>query len=224
MSGAPDIESRSKRRDKRHQDIVETAAKLFAEAGYADCDMERVASALGIAKGTLYLYFAGKQELFFACVDWGMKQLQHVVRAGAESTDEPFEKIHHAIRAYLVFFEDHPQYVELLLQERAIFRDRVSSSYFDHRKTTRDYFRQLYTTLIADGRLRDDVPVERILDTIGALVYGTMFTNHFVGRSLTPDVQYETLMEAVFRGWLSDSERAKWRLCQTQCESNPTAG
>ena len=39
-----------------------------------------------------------------------------------------------------------------------------------------------------------------------------MFTNHFVGRSVSLDEQYESLLEIVFRGLLSDSERGRFRL------------
>lgn len=204
--------SRSQKRTERHQMIVETAATLFAELGYSDCEMERVASSLGIAKGTLYLYFPGKQELFFACVDWGMTRLNCALRAAMDKVEEPFEKIGQAFRAYLVFFEDHPQFVELLLQERAIFKDRKRATYFEHRDANRPFWRELYSGLIATKRLRNDFPLERLLDTIGNLLYGTMFTNHFVGRATTLDEQYRLLMETVFRGLLSESERQAWDL------------
>jgi len=187
--------------------MIETAAPLFAELGYTDCDMERVAAVAGIAKGTLYLYFPGKQELFFACVDWGMRQMQAAVRSAAESTPEPFEQIARAIRAYLLFFDEHPQYVELMIQERAIFKDRKQSTYFKQRDANRGPWRQLYVELIAAGRFRSDLTAERIVDTIGNLLYGTMFTNHFAGRSVSIDEQYTTLLEIVFRGILSESER-----------------
>src|SRR6266566_4689997 len=114
----------SDKRSQRRQAIVETAARLFAETGFTDCEMERVAADLGIAKGTLYLYFPGKQELFFACVDLGMQQMQAAVRTAAESTTDPLERMSRGIRAYLSFFEEHPHYVELLIQERANFKDR----------------------------------------------------------------------------------------------------
>src|SRR5580704_8694929 len=93
----------SDRRAQRRQAIVEAAARLFAQEGYAGCEMERVAAEAGIAKGTLYLYFPAKQELFFACVDWGMSWMQQTVRAAAESAaeSEPFDRIGRAIREYL---------------------------------------------------------------------------------------------------------------------------
>ena len=196
------------RRTQRRQEIVETAARLFADWGYAGCEMERVASELGIAKGTLYLYFPGKQELFFACVDWAMTQLQVAVRAAAnEGGDDPFAQISRAVRAYLVFFHEHPQFVELLIKERAIFRDRKRPTYYEHRDANRGYWRELYGELIRTGRLRGDLNVEVLLDTIGNLLYGTMFTNHFLGPSTTIDEQHRAMLDVIFRGILSDKER-----------------
>jgi len=200
------------RRALKRQAILEAAARLFAREGFAGCEMELVAAEAGIAKGTLYLYFPGKQELFFACVDWGMSWMQQTVRAAAESTADPMERIAVAIRAYLAFFEEHPEYVELVIQERAIFRDRKQPTYFEYRAANLGYWKDLYSQLIAAGRFRGDLPVERITDTIGSLLYGAMFTNHFVGRKVSLDEQKGALLQVIFRGLLSDSERERFNL------------
>ncbi|MBS0262659.1 MAG: TetR/AcrR family transcriptional regulator [Planctomycetes bacterium] len=209
----------SDRRVQKRQSIAECAARLFAQEGYANCEMERVAAEAGIAKGTLYLYFPGKQELFFACVDWGMSWMQQTVRAAAETVTDPLERILVAIRAYLVFFEEHPEYVELLIQERAIFRDRKKSTYFEYRAANIGYWQSLYQELIATGRLRSDLPVERITDTIGSSLYGAMFTNRFLGRSVSLDEQYSAYLEIMFRGLLSDADREHWKLPRGSAES-----
>jgi AcrR family transcriptional regulator len=197
--------STADRRAQRCQSIIETAARLFAREGYANCEMELVASELGVAKGTLYLYFKSKEELFYACVDHGMRQLQATVQAGADSRDKPFERISEAIRAYLKFFEEHPEQVELLIQERAFFRDRQQPTYFTHREASRARWREVWAKLITDGRIRDGLKVEQILDFVGNLVYGTMFTNHFLGRSSSE--QHATIMDIFYRGVWSDGER-----------------
>ena len=199
--------TRAEKRTERRQAMVETAAWLFAELGYDGCEMERVASDLKIAKGTLYLYFPGKQELFFACVDWGMSRMQLAVQSAAQSVDEPFERISRGIRAYLAFFEEHPHYVELLIQERAIFKDRKRPTYFEYRDANRGPWRKMYLELMAAGRLRNDLEVERLLDTIGSLLYGTMFTNHFIGRTVSLDEQHVSLLKIVFRGILGPAEQ-----------------
>lgn len=194
------------RRAERRQAIIATAAALFAREGYADCEMERVASELGVAKGTLYLYFKSKEELFYACVDYGMRELQAAVQAGAQQSDKPFERISQAILAYLTFFEQHPEQVELLMQERAFFRDRQQPTYFTHREASRERWRHVWAELLADGRIRSDLKVEQILDFVGNLVYGTMFTNHFLGRSAAE--QHASIMDIFFRGVWSDAERS----------------
>lgn len=53
-------------RDKavRRADILAAALEVFAAHGYAAARLDDVASAAGVAKGTLYLYFADKQALF----------------------------------------------------------------------------------------------------------------------------------------------------------------
>lgn len=197
----------ARRKADRRRAIVETAALLFAQHGYADCDMECVAAALRIAKGTLYLYFRGKQELFFACVDWGIGQMQRLVVQAADEQRPPLERIARAIGAYLQFFDQHPQYVELMIQERAIFRDRKKGTYFERRDEIRNHFRKIYAQLQHDGVLRDDLSVEQMLDTIGALVYGTMFFNYAAGRSATIEVQHRSVMKAIFGGLLTEAGR-----------------
>ena len=202
------------RRNLRRLSIIETAARLFAELGYNACEMERVAAEIGVAKGTVYLYFPGKQDLFFACVDLGMTQMQQVVLEAANQTADPFDRISLAIRAYLNFFDQHPQYVELIIQERAIFKDRKRPTYFEYRDANVGVWRELYRRLIASGHLRSDLPAELILDTVGYLLYGTMFANHFIGRAVTLDEQHRSMLEIVFRGILSERERHVVKICR----------
>jgi AcrR family transcriptional regulator len=204
----PEPDKADQRRQERRRQITEAAAQLFAELGYADCEMDRVAARLKVAKGTLYLYFKSKEELFYACVDQAMVELQAAVNAAAETVDDSLQKIRAAIRAYLEFFDAHPQYVELFIQERANFRDRQRPSYFKHRDANRGPWRELYRDLVEAGRLRNDLPVERLLDTIGNLMYGTMFTNRFAGRSISIDDQFDSLMKIIFRGILAEGGTA----------------
>src|SRR4051812_23928118 len=59
-------ETRRKRKspEARRSDIVSAALRLFAAKGFAATRLDDVAEAAGIAKGTIYLYFETKEELF----------------------------------------------------------------------------------------------------------------------------------------------------------------
>lgn len=200
------------RKAKRRYEIVKAATPLFAELGYATCEMDRVAGELGVAKGTLYLYFSGKQELFLACVDQGMQDLQTALEQVVVPDNDPFRRISQSIWRFLQFFDENPQHIELLIQERAIFRDRPQPTFFVYRDARRSRWREFYQKLIDSGRIRNDLAIDDLLDSIGNLLYGTMFTNYFVGRSVPLCQQYKAVLEFTFRGMLSESERKNLEL------------
>jgi len=56
-------------KDERKQQILKAAASLFAASGFEQISMAEVARSAGIAKGTVYLYFKTKEELFLALLD-----------------------------------------------------------------------------------------------------------------------------------------------------------
>jgi AcrR family transcriptional regulator len=59
---------RSRRKDARPGEIIAAALASFADRGYAATKLEDVAAAAGISKGTIYLYFPTKEDLFRAVV------------------------------------------------------------------------------------------------------------------------------------------------------------
>src|ERR1700757_4733588 len=58
----------TRRKDARPGEIVAAALASFAERGFAATRLEDVAAAAGISKGTIYLYFPTKEDLFRAVV------------------------------------------------------------------------------------------------------------------------------------------------------------
>ena len=58
----------TRRKDARPQELLAAALALFVERGYATTRLDDVAARAGVSKGTLYLYFASKEELFRAVV------------------------------------------------------------------------------------------------------------------------------------------------------------
>ena len=68
----------TRRKDARPEEIISAALELFVERGYAVTRLEDVAARAGISKGTLYLYFENKEDLFKAVVRGNMlPMLQH---------------------------------------------------------------------------------------------------------------------------------------------------
>jgi len=57
-----------RRKDERPAEIATAALQCFAERGFAACSLDMIAARAGVTKGTLYLYFPNKEELFKAVV------------------------------------------------------------------------------------------------------------------------------------------------------------
>lgn len=193
---------------RRREEIIDVATRLFARDGFAGTDLQDVADELGVGKGTLYRYFPSKGALFQGAVDHVMISMRRAIDSAIEAVEDPLEKIEVAIRRYLKFFHDHPENVELLIQERSEFRDRKKPTYFAHREANVARWHELYRGLIRDGRVRA-MPVERITDVLGDLIYGTMFTNYIAGRQRSLVSQGEGILDLAFNGLLTDRERER---------------
>jgi AcrR family transcriptional regulator len=195
-------------RTRRCEQILDAAARLFAERGYSAADTQALADQLRVGKGTLYRYFSNKQELFLAAADRVMRLLRQRVDDAVADIDDPLDRIAVAVRAYLDFFAAHPEFVELLIQERAHFKDRKRPTYFEHQDAGIERWRASFRALIAAGRVRG-VPVERITDVLSDLVYGTMFTNYFAGQRKPSEAQARDILDVVFNGILTRAERRR---------------
>lgn len=191
--------------ERRKAQIIKAATRLFARRGFQQTDLQDVADALKVGKGTLYRYFPSKRELFQGAVDSVMNGMRAAIDAATADAPDPLDRISLAIRAYLKFFHDHPEFVELLIQERAEFRDRPKPTYFEYREANVGRWQQIYRTLIGEGRMRD-IPVDRISDVIGDLIYGTMFTNYMAHRTKNLVEQADDLLDILYQGLLTQSE------------------
>lgn len=72
----------TKKPEERREEIVEAARVLFLHKGYDSTTMKDIMTHLGIAKGTIYHYFASKEELLEAVLDFmvaGMLNKMHIL-------------------------------------------------------------------------------------------------------------------------------------------------
>src|SRR4249919_800288 len=141
--------------ESRKEEILTEAARLFAERGYSETDTQLLAETIGVGKGTVYRYFPSKRQLFLAAADRVMRMMRERVDARMARIEDPLERITNGVHEFLEFFGEHPQFVELLIQERALFRDRTRPTFIEHREMNVDRWRAFYRDLISQGRVRD---------------------------------------------------------------------
>jgi AcrR family transcriptional regulator len=72
---------RQRRKETRPQELLDAALELFVEKGFAATRSEEVAHRAGVSKGTLYLYYPSKEELFKAVV---RQKLSNLIAEGQD--------------------------------------------------------------------------------------------------------------------------------------------
>jgi AcrR family transcriptional regulator len=82
-----------RRADDRPREICAAALAVFAEKGFAAAKLDEIARRAGVSKGTLYLYFKDKEELFRAVVRDNVSPNIDSVRSAILATELPFAQI-----------------------------------------------------------------------------------------------------------------------------------
>ena len=79
-----------RRKDERPSDIIAAALAVFTEKGFAGARLEEIARRAGISKGTLYLYFETKEDMFRAVVRTVVAPNVVTIQQAIVGADMPF--------------------------------------------------------------------------------------------------------------------------------------
>jgi AcrR family transcriptional regulator len=89
-----------KRRDRQ---ILEAAAHIFHERGYADTSVQDVANAVGLLKGSLYYYIESKEDLLFRVLQDVHAQAKQILDVVPEMDVPPLERLAAYVRGHVEF-------------------------------------------------------------------------------------------------------------------------
>ena len=92
-----------RRADERPREICAAALDVFAEKGFAAAKLDEIARRAGVSKGTLYIYFKDKEELFRAVVRSAIAPNIDAVTSAVSSLDAPASDV---VRMFLSGFAE----------------------------------------------------------------------------------------------------------------------
>jgi len=165
----------------RQREIMAAAVGLFARQGYWNTELQEVADTLGIAKGTIYLYFETKKDLYFAALDHALDQLADMLHAEVTAASGPVEKIRALVTTYFRFFDEDRALAEVIAQGCGEFRDHAEQTHFRIFAENRTRFKQIVQEGMAGGVFRQTQP-QRTVEIMANLMHGTIYT-HAVQRT-----------------------------------------
>lgn len=101
----------------RHAEILDAARQVFGRRGFATASMEEISTVAGVAKGTLYLYYRSKQELYRAALYAGLTDLCERIERCVESAPTLRKKIHSFVTTKVEYFESHRDFFRIYSAE-----------------------------------------------------------------------------------------------------------
>jgi len=139
---------------RRSEEIIDAAARVFAERGYHGTSTQAIADVLGMRQASLYYYFPSKEAALELVCLRGTDGFVEGAEAVVESPGTPLEKLARLIAAHLAPIETKHDYVKVFINERRYLpttsRRRLG------RKTRRieRCFEHVILAGIADGTIR----------------------------------------------------------------------
>ena len=97
----------------RTSEILEAARKVFAKKGFHDATVDDIANAAGVAKGTVYLYYRSKQEVYLAALKFGIAQMYSALVEEVRQVSTTEEKLRALIAAKLAYFEENRDFFKI---------------------------------------------------------------------------------------------------------------
>lgn len=121
MATGPTRPALRERFERRRNDVVLGAARVFAQHGYDQTSMQQLADELGVAAGGLYHYFSGKEDLLVAICDDLMDPILSRVRELVADGTDPAEQLRSVVRLWVRHVVEHRDHVLVFQQERHVF-------------------------------------------------------------------------------------------------------
>lgn len=107
-------ERREREKLQRRQQIVEAAEQCYREYGFEGSTMDNIAEKAELSKGTLYLYFENKQEIFWALGMQASNELAETLEQDLKQYQTGMAKIRAINDRVISFFHDNRDYLEIV--------------------------------------------------------------------------------------------------------------
>jgi len=166
-------ERKEREKEQRKNDIINAAERVFFSKGHENATMDDVAEEAELSKGTLYLYFKNKEDLYLAIHLRGNKILHKMFEKAFATQKLGLEKTRAIGRAYVDFYKNYPDYFNAVIyyESREIDysdQESVATECLMEGKATLELLIKSLEIGMKDGSIRSDLdPLKAALNLWG---------------------------------------------------------
>ena len=135
------------KRATRSREIIRIAAQLFSEKSYHDVTMDEVASKVGVAKGTIYLYFDSKERLYLEILEHGFEAIESLIEREIEKSDPAPEKLKKVLKLIFKFYRQNLDVLRILSRDET----HLIREHYEFTEHWRDRRIKLYEKILEKG-------------------------------------------------------------------------
>lgn len=188
------VERREREKEQRRNDIIDAAERVFFTKGRATATMDDVAEEAELSKGTLYLYFKSKEELYLAIHLRGLGILKKMFAEAVAKKQTGIEKTRAVGEAYYQFYLDQPDYFNALIYfeslEQAMQEENpVANECIMEGISTLNILVEAIYIGIKDGTIRPEVDPVKMAHILWGYTSGLIQLLHLKGNFLREKYQ-----------------------------------
>lgn len=106
-----------RRKTGRKEEIRKTAANLFSQKSYHDVTMDDIAEKVGVAKGTIYLYFDSKENLYLEILEETYEEIEAILERETAKSDPAPEKLKKVLGLIFDFYLQNLDVLRILSRD-----------------------------------------------------------------------------------------------------------
>jgi AcrR family transcriptional regulator len=197
-------ERREKQKENLRREIFNAASELFAQEGYQNVSMRKIAEKIEYSPTTIYLYFKDKTELLKYICEETFGQLAEKLQEVTEPETDEIEGLKKGLRAYVDFGLEHPYHYEVVVN-MPIFNQPHDEEYQYEGSMGQIAFGHLRSGVaecVAAGKLKNG-DVDLMSQMLWAGVHGvvSLLNNHldfpFVEKDKLVNAMIDTMVEGL---------------------------
>ncbi len=191
-------------RDFRRDQIIETSRQLFGERGTTEVSMDEIAAYAGVARSTVYVYFANRDELLRACVQSMYDQLSETFAVIFEDDSSPLDRLRAVLCGVLGRIDENPAFFRLAMATQSTAGASGSEAVGGALMMIGLDMIRLLDDIIArgmeSGLFRADLDKERAVTIIGQQMYGALSVRAGEPESVPAEQAADEICDFVLRG------------------------
>jgi AcrR family transcriptional regulator len=165
-------------RDFRREQIIDTARRVIGERGTTEVSMDEIATRAGVARSTIYVYFASRDELLRACVQSMYDTIKDTVAEVFEDSAPPFDRLLALIGGVLERIDESPAFFRLAMATQAttgaVGAAAVGGALMMIGLDMMRLLDDIISAGIDDGLFRADLEKDGAVSLIGQQIYGAL--------------------------------------------------